>query len=324
MASTALDIITGALLGINSYSPGEPLDAADGQAGLNALNDLLDSLSADKAFVYTQVETLYNWIAGKYQYSVGNPVGGTFSGTLTGGSPTISSVLSIPPDLIVGGTLSDIGAAIPSGTLITAIGSTTISMGDRFGNPVNAFLTPIPNPEPITYTVPGDIPMGRPLRFNDGFTRSTTSGNSNLDYAFEMISFDRYKEELLKNVQGPWPYVATYQPTFPYGTLYVYPCPGANYQAHIFTDLILSGFDSLTAAYAMPQGYTRALKKLLSLELCPQYGKTPSSQLIMQAKEAKALIKTVNDSPVKTLRFDTAIQRQQVNDASWAQNGGFT
>jgi hypothetical protein len=63
MPSTALDIVTGGLLGINSYSPGEALDASDGQSGLNSLNDLLDSLSADKAFIYTQVETLYNWIA---------------------------------------------------------------------------------------------------------------------------------------------------------------------------------------------------------------------------------------------------------------------
>jgi hypothetical protein len=318
MIDTALDIVTGGLLGINSYSPGEALEAADGQSGLNALNDLVSSLSNDKAFIYTQIETLYNWIAGKYEYSVGNPVGGTFCGTLAAGSPTISGIIDLPANLIVGGTLSDVGAAIPSGTTITAIGTTTVTMSAA------ALITPIPNPDPVTYTVPGDIPIGRPLRFNDGFTRSTTSGNSNLDYAFEMISFDRYKEELLKNVQGPWPYVAAYQPTFPYGTLYVYPCPGADYQAHLFTDLILTEFASLTAVYALPQGYKRALKKLLSLELCPQYGKTPSPQLILQAKEAKALIKTVNDSPVKTLRFDTAIQRAQVNDASWAQNGGFT
>jgi hypothetical protein len=323
MASTALDIVLGGLLDINSYSPGEALDASDGQAALNRLNDLVGSLSADKAFIYTQVETIYNWIAGQYEYSVGNPVGGTFTGTLSSASPTITGV-TVPAGLIVGGTLSDIGGAIPSGTLIGAIGSTTISMVNALGVPVNALLTPIPNPEPITYTIPGNIPIGRPLRFNDGFTRATASGNANLDYAFEMISFDRYKEELLKNVPGPWPYVATYQPTFPYGTLYVYPAPGANYQAHIFTDLILSEFASLTVPYAMPQGYTRALKKLLALELCPQYGKTPSPQLILQAKEARMLIKQVNDSPVKTLRFDTAIARSQANDASWIVHGGFT
>lgn len=177
--------------------------------------------------------------------------------------------------------------------------------------------------EPFTYTVPGNIKIGRPLRFRDGFTRSSTSGISNLDYAFQMISFDRYKEELLKNVQGPWPYTAAYQPTFPYGTLYVYPAPGTNYTAHLFTDLIISDFAQTTTAYSMPQGYTRALKKLLALELAPNYGKTPSPLLITQAKEAKELIKAVNDTPVVTLRFDSAIARSQVNDAGWIIRGGF-
>jgi hypothetical protein len=330
MASTALDIITGALLNINSYSPGEPLQNSDAQTGLAILNDLLDSLSTDQCFVYTQVETLYPWIAGQYQYSVGNPIGGTFVGTVTGGSAVITGVTQIPAALVasatpgMGSTLTDTQAQIPGGTALApvpttviAIGATTVTMS------APALGTPSINPEPITYTVPGNIPMGRPLRFRDGFTRSSTSGISNLDYAFQMISFDRYKEELLKNVQGPWPYVAAYQPTFPYGTLYVYPAPGTNYTAHLFTDLIISEFAQTTSAYSLPQGYSRALKKLLALELAPNYGKTPSPLLITQAKEAKELIKAVNDTPVVTLRFDSAIARSQVNDAGWIIRGGF-
>jgi hypothetical protein len=323
-ATTALDIITGALLNINSYSPGETLAPADTQTGLNALNDLIDSLSGDQAFVYTQVETLFNWIAGQYQYSVGNPVGGTFVGTVTGASNVITGITSIPSNLSVGATLTDLGAVFPSGTAlvpvpttVTAIGATSVTMS------ANANATPAINPDTITYTVPGNIPIGRPLRFRDGFTRATTSGNSNLDYSFEMVSFTRYKEELLKNVQGPWPYIASYQPLFPYGQLYVYPNPGAAYTAHIFTDLIISEWPTAQTAYALPQGYTRALKKLLALELCPSYGKTPAPQLITQAKEAKELIKAVNDSPVVTLKFDSSIVRSQTQDAGWIMKGGF-
>lgn len=324
MATTALDIITGALLNINSYSPGETLSAYDAQTGLNVLNDLIDSLSADQCFMYTQVETIYPWIAGQYQYSVGNPIGGTFVGTVTGGSATITGITSIPAALAVGATLTDLGAQIPTGTslvpaptTVLAIGTTTVTMS------ANALATPSINPDTITYTVPGNIPIARPLRFRDGFTRSATSGQSNLDYSFEMISFDRYKEELLKNVQGPWPYVAAYQPTFPYGTLYVYPAPSANYTAHLFTDLIIAEWPLTTTAYTLPQGYSRALKKLLALELAPNYGKTPSPQLITQAKEAKDLIKAVNDSPVVTLKFDSSISRSQTNDAGWITHGGF-
>ena len=325
-ATTALDIITGALLNINSYSPGEPLSADDTQTGLNVLNDLIDSLSTDECFMYTQIETIFNWVAGQYQYSVGNPSGGSFVGTVTGASAVITGVTQFPTNIKIGGTLTDLGAVIPSGNALVAV-PTTVTAFDPIAQTVTmsapASATPAINPDTISYTVPGDIPINRPLRFRDGFTRATTSGNSNLDYSFEMISFDRYKEELLKNVQGPWPYIGAYQPTFPYGTLFVYPNPGAAYTAHIFTDLIIQEWATAQTAYTLPQGYTRALKKLLALELAPNYGKTPSPQLITQAKEAKELIKAVNDTPVVTLKFDSAIVRTQTQDAGWIMKGGF-
>lgn len=321
MATTALDLITGALLNINSYSPGEPLSANDTQTALNVLNDLLDSLSTDEAFVYTEQETVYGWIAGQYQYTVGNPVGGTFTGTLTSGSPTITGV-TIPSGVVANATASlasditDLQNLVPAGTTIISTGVNTVTMSAN----ATANSTGL---DTFTFTTPGNIKMSRPLRFRNGFTRASAAGSNNLDYAFDFISFDRYKEELLKNVQGPWPYVAAYQPTFPLATLYVYPAPGATYTAHLFSDLILPSFASATAFYAMPQGYTRALKKLLALELAPIYGKTPSSHLIMQAKEAKDLLKSLNDSPVITLKYDSAIVRSQSADAGWIMHGGF-
>jgi hypothetical protein len=315
MAATAGDIIQGALLSINSYSPGVALNAQDATVGLATLNDLLDSLSTDKCFVFTQTDNTFQWQAGKYQYSVGNYAGGTFAGTLTAGSAIITGV-TVPSTLVVGGTLTDLQALVPAGTTVLSIGANTVTMtANATSNSIGLDV--------ISYTIPGDIPIPRPLRFNNGFTRANTSGNANLDYAFEFVSLDRYKEELLKNVQGPWPYIAAYQPTFPLGTLYVYPSPGANYTAHLFTDLILSQFSSVTSPYSLPQGYTRALKKLLALELAPVYGKTPHPHLVLQAREAKELLKSLNDSPVVTLKYDSAISRSQTADAGWIAKGGF-
>ena len=397
MASTALDIITGALLNINSYAPGETLSPSDASTGLAVLNDLLDSLSNDEAFVYTQQEFIFPWISGQFQYTVGNPVGGQFTGTITTGSTAITGVSALPSNIVatagtvfgsyltaLSGGIQTGTALVPLNTLVTQIGvpvtftaglsgatgnlatvngvaqtwpyasgtnNLTTSLGQTFvatftqgsavvtwsatitGSPTAVATLPsmllmslpatLTVSDQITYTVPGNIPMNRPLRFSQGFTRSNTSGNSTLDYTFTFVDFDAYKRELLKNVQGPWPYIASYQPTFPYGNLYVYPAPGSNYTAHIFSDLILAEFANTTTAYSLPQGYSRALKKLLALELAPNYGKTPSGLLITQAKEAKDLIKGTNSTPVKTLQFDTAIVRASGKDASWAQDGGF-
>src|SRR5271155_5117029 len=327
MASTAADIIVGGLLNLNAYAIGQPLAASDAQTGLNVLNDLLDSLSNDEAFVYTQQETIFTWIAGQFQYSVGNPIGGTFVGTITSGSPVITGVTSIPSQLIVGATLTDQQAVIPTGTSLFPVATTVIAFNagaQTVTMSANATATPAINPDTITYTVPGNIPMNRPLRMRSGFSRATTSSVANLDYTFTFTDFDNYKRELLKNIQGPWPYVAAYQPTFPYGTLYVYPAPGSNYTAHIFSDLILTEFANTTSAYSLPQGYTRALKKLLALELAPNYGKTPNPLLIRQAKEAKDLLMSTNASPVPVLQFDTALARSQANAASWSQSGGLS
>src|SRR5277367_226524 len=164
MASTAGDIIAGGLLNLNSYSPGEPLAASDASTGLAVLNDLLDSLSNDEAFVYTQQETIFPWVAGQYEYSVGNPIGGTFVGTVTSGNALISGISPIPSQLVVGSTLTDLAAAIPNGTALVPVGTTVIAIG---GTTVTmsapAILTPT-GPDTITYTVPGNIPMARPLR----------------------------------------------------------------------------------------------------------------------------------------------------------------
>jgi hypothetical protein len=73
----------------------------------------------------------------------------------------------------------------------------------------------------------------------------------------------------------------------------------------------------------MPQGYTYAFKKLLALEFAPILMKPISNELRRQARDAKAMIKALNASPVETLRYDSAISRAQTQDAGWIVTGGF-
>lgn len=386
VTTTASDICLGALLNINAYSPGQPLNAQIASVVMQILNDLLDSLSTDQAFIYTQTENILQWTPGQYQYTIGNPTAPVpFTGYTTQGSAVITGP-TIPATLIVGGTLTDQLASIPAGTTVLSIssgaspvsitftGSPTgsaatltaawtgtsglylISFSDgefRSGTftktstavawspallgtpttaatvntntvtmsaPANQTLT---SGDQITYTTPGNFAIQRPARIRRSYTRVTTSAAAGLDYWFEMVSFERYNEIGLKTVPGPWPYLASYQPTFPLGTLWVYPNPTFAGQVFLFTDLILTQFTSLIQQVNLPQGYNRALKKLLALELCPTFGKTPSPQLILQAKEAKNLLKDQNSSPVTTLRYDADLVYSRNTDAGWILDGGF-
>jgi hypothetical protein len=320
--STGSDLITGGLLNINAYSPGQPLASNVGETCLEVLNDLVDSLSTDQAFIYTQIENITQWTPGQYSYSVGNPEEGFFLGTVTGGSNIIIGA-GVPANLAQYSVLTDLQGALPPNTTVTSfnVSANTVTMNQ------NALFTPV-GLDNITYTTPGNIilntglPMDRPLRVRSGFTRVTGGVANGLDYYFDVISYERYKEIGFKGVSGPWPYLLAYQPTYPLGTFWIYPNPAGANEVHLYTDLILSEF-TLTEDVELPQGYARALKKLLALELCPMFGKTPSPQLILQAKEAKELIKDQNASPVVTLRYDSDLVFSRHTDASWIMDGGF-
>jgi hypothetical protein len=395
--STAQDIIQSALLNINAYSPGQPLDSTIASTCLGALNDLLDSLSNDQAFIFTQTENIVAWTPGTYKYSVGNPTGTAFTGYTISGQPTIVGVTSVVPITFgytgvlagqyLGGNLTDTASAIPStSTLVSYNAGTTsaitftgaptgttanltgawagvtgyylitFSDGETIpslfthssiavtfakaitgtptasGNQVNTTTVTMTGNatattttlDTITPTYPGNFSFSRPLRIRSGYTRVTGGVAQGLDYHFEVYqSLERYNEIGFKGVAGPWPYQAAWQPTFPYGTLWVYPNPAIAGEVHLFTDYILQQFGSLTQNVNLPQGYARALKKLLALELAPMFGKTPSPQLINQAREAKQMLEDLNQSPVTTLRYDSDLVYSRHTDASFIMDGGF-
>jgi hypothetical protein len=395
VTSTASDLIIGALRNINVLAAGEPLGANDGADALQVLNDLLDSLSTDKLFIYTPNENIVAWTPGQYQYTIGNPTQGTFTGFTVSGSPIITGVTALASLTLtyginasgatVGGTLTDTQAAIPTGTTIASSSSggvysitftgaptgssatlttnwtqptglylITFSDGETrsgtltrnstavtwntaltgtptaAGNQVNTnTITMSANAtqtltaaDSISYTAPGNFAIPRPLRIRPGFTRIIPSGGG-IDYWFDVCGIDDYNEIGFKAQAGPWPDLLAYQPTYPYGTIWVYPNPQTSAQVFLWTDLLLTEFTTLTQTLSLPQGYSRALKKLLALELAPEYGKQPTLELMRQAAEAREFIKNLNSTPVKKMRYDAALVAGNGKDAGWIYHGGF-
>jgi hypothetical protein len=311
--TTAQDIITGALRFINAYSPGESLDSADADDAMATLNDLLGSLSTDQASVFASSVNVFNYTAGTYQYTIGNYDAGQFAGTVTNGSPTITSA-TVPSDMVEGGDLT--GAGIPDGTTIVSFdaGANTVTM--------SANGTSSPGAQQISYTIPGDFKMPRPLRITNAFTRIYTQG-SGLDYPIEIVDQARYTDIGFKAIQAPWPIVVWYNPTFPLGTLYFYQNPSDSAEVHLYTDTVLTELTDLTQDLNMPQGYARALKRLLARELAPEYGSIWTQQQEKLAKEAFDYIKSLNQVPVATMNYDAELMQRQRTDAGWILYGGF-
>jgi hypothetical protein len=312
--TTANDLIIGALRFINQYAPGESLDSADANDALETLNDLLESWSTDEASVYGSVENILTFTANQYIYTVGNYDAGTFAGTVTNGSPTITGVI-VPSDMIVNGDLSGVG--IPEGTSILAFdsGMSTITMS------ANATVTP-GVPLQIGYTIPGDFKIPRPLRVTDSFTRINTQG-SGLDYPIQVISQERYIEIGFKAIAAPWPIVVWYNPTMPLGTLYFYQNPSGSGELHLFTDTILTNLASLTQEVVLPQGYSRFIKRALGRELAPEYGAIWTPQQERLYKESYDMVKSLNQVPVPVAKYDSELIQHQRTDAGWILFGGF-
>jgi|SRR6185503_5475358 len=311
--TTANDIITGALRFINQYAPGESLAAADAQDALQTLNDLLDSWSTDQASVYASNENTFNYVAGQYEYTIGNYDGGEFAGTVTSGSAVITGA-TVPSDMVEGGDLS--GSGIPDGTTVDSFnsGANTVTM--------SALGTSSPGPQQIGYTIPGDFKMDRPLRITNAFTRIYTQG-SGLDYPITIVDQKRYVDIGFKAIQAPWPIVLWYNPTYPLGTLFFYQSPSGTAQLHLYSDTVLTNFASLTQEVGLPQGYSRALKRALARDLASEYGAIWTQQQEKLYKEGYDYVKSLNAVPTPVANYDPELIQHARTDAGWILYGGF-
>lgn len=71
LTTSASTIIKAALRRINSYQSGEQIAAPDANDCLEALNDLLDSWSTQKAMVYATIENILEFTSLQFKYTIG-------------------------------------------------------------------------------------------------------------------------------------------------------------------------------------------------------------------------------------------------------------
>jgi len=315
--NTALDYIKTALRRCNAYQSGETLALQDEIDCLEVFNDLLDSWSTDHLYVFGSNENILTWVTGQNQYRIGNPLCTDlgllpFNGTLTGASAVITGVTNIPTDLIVGATVTDSASVLPAGTTVTAIGATTVTLSAA------ATSTPSANPVQITYSIPGDFSIDRPMRITSAFTRF-----SSLDFTLDVTtSQERFNEILYKAQPGPWPVVAWYNNLMPYGVLNVFPTPASAGSLYLYTDTILGNL-TIDQTLIVPQGYARALKWCLAKELCGEFGYPMTDNIRVNAAESLAMIRALNAVPAVQSRYDSALMNNGRVGGDWITHGGF-
>lgn len=317
--TTALDLIKGAMRRTQAYQSGEELAPWDAEDALTTMNDLFDSWSTDKIYVFGSNENIVNYVSGQNTYTVGNPSNADLGlpniiGTVTGNIITTTLVppqMLAGPSALLGSSITDLQNVVPKGTYVTAVTPTTITLSQSISTPGTGADT-------FYWTVPGNFGFARPLRITFGFTRF-----NQLDFPFDVYtSLENFNSILYKALPGPWPTVAWWNPQFPYGQLKFYQTPSNGAECHLFTDTILSRM-TLNQRFEMPQGYARAVKWCLAEEFCGEYGYPLTPVIAKKSAESLAFIKALNAQPAQRARYDRALMRTGRRDASWITHGGY-
>lgn len=271
----------------------------------------------------TKIATFGSGTGGTGTYNLSTTPGTIAAEGMTTQSQVITGITNLPTNLVTGAgaayamasgsILTDVQGLIPTNTTAVSSTATTITM--------SAYATAnSSSADSISYTVPGDFPMNRPLRITSAFTRF-----NNLDFTLDILETQQqYNEILYKAQPGPWPTVAWYDYTFPYALLNVYQTPGNSAEAHIFSQTLLTNM-TLNQVLVMPQGYARALKWLLSRELWTEFmGGAPLPPTIEKlAYEASMFIRSLNARPQPVARYDRELTRGNRPDGGWITHGGY-
>lgn len=140
----------------------------------------------------------------------------------------------------------------------------------------------------------GNVNIARPV-FIDHVNFQDTSTDPDTEYQLSPLTDDAWSKIPQKDLTNTYPTSWYYNPTYPTGTLELWPVPtSSTLQGVLYAPQATAEFSSLSTSVALPPGYMRMLVKNLALELAPSYEKEVSPMLLRQAIEAKETVKRSN------------------------------
>ena len=169
-----------------------------------------------------------------------------------------------------------------------------------------------------SYTVGsgGNFNVARPVRI-DHFTIYDDTEATPDEQSLEELTDDAYALIRQKTATGPEPIYYYYNPTFPTGTLFLWPSPTSDdLTGALYAPQQVSEFAEtpagLDTAISLPPGYRRMLVKNLAMELAPSFERSPTPELREQAADSKSIVKLAN-----VRMMDMSV------DPGWLSGGGY-
>lgn len=117
---------------------------------------------------------------------------------------------------------------------------------------------------------------------------------SGSEYTLDMITLDEWQSISNKSDQGLPSKVYIEQNASTY-KFYLWPVPdNSNYDAIVYSRKPLTSFTGLSQTVTLPQGYSRAIRYNLAVELMTEFGKMQDQVIYGKAEELKANLKRNN------------------------------
>lgn len=129
---------------------------------------------------------------------------------------------------------------------------------------------------------------------------------NSVDYPLIPINNQQYNLIGMKAITNTIPEFFYYNPTFPNGTLKVWPVPSQSMTINITSLKQFVRFASLDTTVSLPVGYARMLKWNLISEVSEAFGKQPTETILRKASKSKADLQRLNSPPVK-MGFDSQL-----------------
>jgi hypothetical protein len=142
-----------------------------------------------------------------------------------------------------------------------------------------------------TLGVGGNFNAARPIKIER--MALVTVSNPSYETPIEIVDQDKWSSISVKSTSGD-PVKCWIDYGYPLITLSFYPVPATANKVALYLWSAMTAFATLDTVVSLAPGFAKALRYNLAVELAPEYGKTPSEDLVEQAEVAKEKIKRAN------------------------------
>lgn len=153
------------------------------------------------------------------------------------------------------------------------------------------------NQQSYTLGSGGDFNMARPLRIENASILWTDT-SPNIEIPIEMLGDEDWQAITVKSTAGGYPLQVYPDGGFPLNTLWFWPIPTVACSVVLYTWNLISAFADVNATVSFPQGYRRALRYNLAVDLASEYGRDVPPAVARIADESKEWLRKMNWTPM--------------------------